>query len=172
MNCFSRSLSIVTIAAAVVLAAGTSFGSNVSLAWDRSSEQDIAGYRLHIGTASGVYTHHLDAGNNTSTTVTSLPPGDTFFFTVTAYNSNNAESGYSNEVSYSVPNSRTDFNYDGNPDYVLYNASTRRSGIWYFNNNLYLGSTFGPSITPGWNIAGVSDFNHDGNPDYVTGKFV
>ena len=32
-----------------------------------------------------------------------------------------------------------DFNGDGKPDYVLYNASTRRTAIWYMNNNDYAG---------------------------------
>ena len=28
-----------------------------------------------------------------------------------------------------------DFNGDGKPDYVLYNASTRQTAVWYMNNN-------------------------------------
>ena len=39
---------------------------------------------------------------------------------------------------------RYDFNGDGKPDYVLYNASTRRTAIWYLNNNTLISSANGP----------------------------
>ena len=31
-----------------------------------------------------------------------------------------------------------DFNRDGKPDYVLYDASTRQTAIWYMNNNVFV----------------------------------
>jgi len=37
-----------------------------------------------------------------------------------------------------------DFNSDGDPDYVLYNAGTRQTAICYLNNNLYVASASGP----------------------------
>ena len=37
-----------------------------------------------------------------------------------------------------------DFNGDGNPDYVLYKASTRQTAIWYMNNNVFV-RRFGPT---------------------------
>ena len=54
-----------------------------------------------------------------------------------------------------------DFNGDGHPDYVLQNANTRQTAIWYLNNNIYQGGAFGPSITVGWVLEGVADFNRD-----------
>jgi hypothetical protein len=33
-----------------------------------------------------------------------------------------------------------DFNGDGHPDYVLQNANTRQTAIWYLNNNVFIGS--------------------------------
>src|SRR6266571_1310045 len=60
-----------------------------------------------------------------------------------------------------------DFNHDGKPDYLLYNATTRQTAVWYLNNNLYLGSRVGPTITTGWNLIDVADFNGDGNLDYL-----
>ena len=60
-----------------------------------------------------------------------------------------------------------DFNNDGHPDYVLRNASTRQTAIWYLNNNIYQGGAFGPSITVGWVLEGVADFNRDAHPDYA-----
>src|SRR5206468_330935 len=60
-----------------------------------------------------------------------------------------------------------DFNGNGRPDYVLYNASTRRTAVWYLNNNVYVGGAYGPTLPPGWNVAGIADFNRDGHADYV-----
>jgi FG-GAP repeat len=37
-----------------------------------------------------------------------------------------------------------DFNGDGNPDFLLYNAGTLRMGIWYMNNSLFTDSAAGP----------------------------
>src|SRR5262249_26965703 len=59
----------------------------------------------------------------------------------------------------------TDFNQDGQPDYLIYNPSTQQSGIWYLNNGMYLRGAYGPSIPAGWIVAGVADFNRDGKPD-------
>jgi hypothetical protein len=61
-----------------------------------------------------------------------------------------------------------DFNGDGHPDYVLYNANTRQTAIWYLNNNVRLSGANGPTL-PGasWSLVGVADFNGDGHPDYV-----
>jgi hypothetical protein len=45
-----------------------------------------------------------------------------------------------------------DFNGDGKPDYVLYNASTRQTAIWYMNNNVFAGGALGPILPANWNL--------------------
>ena len=64
-----------------------------------------------------------------------------------------------------------DFNGDGYPDYVLYNASTHQTAIWYLNNNVYVGGGYGPTLPVDWSLVGVADFNRDGHPDYVLVQF-
>ena len=61
----------------------------------------------------------------------------------------------------------SDFNGDGHPDYVLENAITGRTAIWYLNNNVFISGAPGPTLPTGWALAGVADFNGDGHPDYV-----
>jgi len=74
--------------------------ATVQLAWDANTESDLAGYRVKVGTTSGVYTlSNISVGNVTSYTVTGLPPGDVYYFAVTAVNLSGAESVASNEVS-------------------------------------------------------------------------
>jgi len=60
------------------------------------------------------------------------------------------------------------FEFDGfNGDYVLYQATTRRTAIWYLDNNIYQGSAFGPTLPPGWALIDVADFNGDSYADYA-----
>jgi hypothetical protein len=61
----------------------------------------------------------------------------------------------------------TDFNNDGHPDYLLYNAATRRTVIWYMNDNVHVASNNGPTLPSGWSVVSVADFNRDGHPDYL-----
>lgn len=76
---------------------------SVTLAWDPSPGSGIAGYRLYQGAASRVYTRVINLGALTSQTVSGLISGVTYFFAVTAYNTNGLEGDFSDEISYTVP---------------------------------------------------------------------
>jgi hypothetical protein len=69
--------------------------------WSANSEADLVGYKLYIGTRSGVYTQTIDVGNVTSYAIT-LPKGVTYFFALTAYDRSGNESGRSSELSRSL----------------------------------------------------------------------
>jgi hypothetical protein len=60
-----------------------------------------------------------------------------------------------------------DFSGDGHPDYVLQNAGTRQTAIWYLNNNFLVGSAYGPTLVAGWALRGIADFNRDSHSDYA-----
>ena len=60
-----------------------------------------------------------------------------------------------------------DLNGDRQPDYLLYNAMTHQTAIWYLNNNVFVGAAFGPTLPAKWNVVGVADFNGDVGPDYL-----
>jgi VCBS repeat protein len=60
-----------------------------------------------------------------------------------------------------------DFNGNGKPDYVLYNANARQTAIWYLNNNVYVSAAYGPTLAVGWSLRGLADFNLDSHPDYA-----
>ncbi|MHB1309158.1 MAG: putative Ig domain-containing protein, partial [Limisphaerales bacterium] len=77
--------------------------ADVTLAWDANTEADVVGYRLHFGTTSGSYTQQLDVGNATTGTVGGLDAGRIYFFAATAVNATGAESDFSNEIEYQVP---------------------------------------------------------------------
>ena len=65
------------------------------------------------------------------------------------------------------PPPATDFNNDGKADFVLYNASTRQTAVWYMNNRGHVGGSAGPILPSDWSLVSVADFNRDGNPDYL-----
>ena len=96
------------------LYSGAAHAATVTLAWDSNEEMDVAGYRVYYGTSSGHYTTMISVGNKTSCTITNLEPGRTYYFTATAYDFNGNESGFSDEIPYTVP--FVDSDGDGMPD--------------------------------------------------------
>jgi fibronectin type 3 domain-containing protein len=63
----------------------------------------VQGYRVYYGTASGAYQQSFGAGFNagsaTSYSISSLPTGRTYYFSVTSVDANGNESAYSSEAS-------------------------------------------------------------------------
>ena len=87
----------------VTLALIAPVSGTVTLTWDANTESDLAGYKIYSGESSQSYGPPFDAGNVTTLKVINLTPGKTYFFAGTAYNASGKESGYSNEVSKSIP---------------------------------------------------------------------
>jgi hypothetical protein len=59
---------------------------------------DLAGFKVYYGTTPGVYTS-IDVGNATSHHIVGLTKGQTYYFTVTAYDSSSYESDFAAIVS-------------------------------------------------------------------------
>jgi hypothetical protein len=76
----------------------TTTEASATLAWDRSNDPSVLGYKIYYGKASGIYQPPLDAGLNTSYTISNLQSGTTYYFAITSNNSW-GESGYSDEIS-------------------------------------------------------------------------
>jgi len=81
----------------------SAYSAQATLSWDAVNESSVAGYKLHYGKTPGVYTNSVNSGKTTSYTVSDLVEGETYYFASTAYDSAGNQSGYSNEVSKSVP---------------------------------------------------------------------
>lgn len=78
----------------------SAWSAEVRLEWNPNTEPDLAGYRIHYGTASGSYTSRVDVGNVTAYMVSGLADGIRYYFAATAYDTSANESGYSNEVNW------------------------------------------------------------------------
>jgi hypothetical protein len=104
----TRQLSKSTLLAAlVVLMAGTASAGPVTIGWDPNKEADLAGYVVHYGTASRVYTHKLDVGKVTTATIVTLVEGQTYFFAVQAYSTKGMLSPMSVELKVVVGSTST-----------------------------------------------------------------
>ena len=75
---------------------------------------------IHYGTASGIYSMGIDVGNTTSYTVSNLIDGQTYYFSVTAYNAAGVESEFSGEVSMLVAAADTNAGRGGSGDGELF----------------------------------------------------
>jgi hypothetical protein len=94
---------ILTFVTAATLAAGgmAQAGQSLTMAWN--SVAGAAGYVIHYGNQGTNFNQSVDAGKNTTWTVTGLQEGDTDTFVVTAYDANGNVSQPSNQTVYYVP---------------------------------------------------------------------
>lgn len=76
--------------------------ASVTLAWDASQGSGAAEYIVHYGTSPMVYTAHESAGTSLIKTISGLPGGFRYYFSVTAKNQE-GESENSNQVNYRQP---------------------------------------------------------------------
>ncbi len=95
----------ITILAFMV---GDVHGAEATVSWSANSEPDLAGYSVYYGTSSGSYDDAFDVGNKTSFIINNLVVGTTYFFAVTAYDSSDNESGFSEEVNFTPTDSTED----------------------------------------------------------------
>jgi hypothetical protein len=130
--------------------AASAFAAQVTLSWNPNSESDLAGYKIHYGTASGLYTFHLDVHNVTTYTLTGLTAGQRYYFAATAYNASGSESGYSNQVSFSPP---ADGDAVESASLAVFRAG---SGEWLLDLN-------GNYLWEGKNVDGRYQFGQDGD---------
>src|SRR5271169_6560987 len=95
--------------AGIVFQPGNACAGSATLAWtapttntDGTPLTDLAGYKVYYGTASGNYTQNTDVGNVTTYSVPNLN-GGTYYFALTAYDTEGMQSTYSTQVSKTIP---------------------------------------------------------------------
>jgi len=64
-----------------------------------------------------------------------------------------------------------DFNGDGHPDFLLFNPGTHQTQVLFMNNNVVIGSAFGPTLPFPWLLRPGADFNGDGHTDCTLVNF-
>jgi hypothetical protein len=78
---------------------------NATLDWDPSTSGSVIGYNVYRGNRSGGPYSRINSALDTSTTANdyNVSPGQTYYYVVTAVNSDLTESAYSNEASAVIP---------------------------------------------------------------------
>ena len=108
--------------------------ATLTLAWDQSTDPNVAGYVLYWGTHSGVYGSQSNVGNQRLVQVGGLADGTNYYFVVSAYNAAGQLSLPSAEVSGQTPVTATNApsvsctaptasSLDGNPVIVKFRPS-------------------------------------------------
>lgn len=75
------------VTGALLLGSAAAAADSVTLAWQNSAGDEVAGYTLYVGEQSGRYTRTIDTGRSESFTVDGLQAGKTYFFNLKAYTS-------------------------------------------------------------------------------------
>lgn len=76
-----------------------SYARSVTLSWDANSETDLRNYVVYWGTSSGTYTSNSGSIGLVTEYSVEIPDDDQiYYFAVTAVNTSDLESDYSNEV--------------------------------------------------------------------------
>ncbi len=141
---YSALLSFFLVAAFLIIPFNEGYCAQVTLTWDPNSETDLAGYEIYYGTSSGNYLGKIDVGNVTTYTVNGLNLGVTYYLAATAYNTQGLESGYSNEVVYTVPSSCT---YTISPSSASFSTSGGSGSVLVTTQ---AGCNWGTSTAPSW----------------------
>ena len=104
---FFRCLALFFLTITLFLVSNSAaYGANVILAWEPNDEPDLAGYILYSSPGAPgpdydyVATYPLDSidPDNPSCHIQRMESDVPYYFVVTAYDTNNNESGYSNEI--------------------------------------------------------------------------
>ena len=123
---------------------------SVTLSWDPNTETDLAGYRMYYGTASrddGGYAipnfHEAILVGTETYVFPALPYGD-YYFAITAYDTSDNESGFSNEVfaTLSSPGLNIYLTWDPNTEedlafYKIYYGTASRDDGGYIIPNFH-----------------------------------
>ncbi|MBV5327446.1 MAG: fibronectin type III domain-containing protein [Chlorobium sp.] len=81
-----------------------SWAAECTFSWLPNTESNLAGYKIHYGTASKSYPITIDIGKpalvdgRVTATVSNLNNGVTYYFAATAYDTTGQQSGYSSEA--------------------------------------------------------------------------
>jgi hypothetical protein len=83
------------------LLVATAPAADVTLAWDAPRTPHVRGYKLYYGAEPGSYDGAIDVGTATTYTLTDLEEGQTYYFTVAAYDADGGESLFASEAAFS-----------------------------------------------------------------------
>ncbi|MCB0323049.1 MAG: hypothetical protein KDD69_05725 [Bdellovibrionales bacterium] len=123
----SRFQSALLLLLSLVAYGSEALAGEVQIRWqgptknrDGSALTDLGGFKLYLGSQSGLYSQSIDVGKNESYTLLHLVPGERYYLALTAYDTSGNESDFSSERMHIVAPEPTpregDIDGDGTPD--------------------------------------------------------
>ncbi len=80
-----------------IFLSNTAYCSQITLAWNQSTDPSVTGYKLYYGVQSRNYSSVIDTGLNRRCTITGLSDSQVYYIATTAYTAS-SESGFSAEL--------------------------------------------------------------------------
>lgn len=158
---------IITIALAAFCGMQT-MAAQVNLNWtapvqnvDTTALNDLAGFKIYHGLASGIYSSLQDVGNVTATTIPQLAEGVTHYFAITAYNIGGTESTLSDEIIW-LASTQTVSATQTSPGYRAGSTATLTGQFSHPPTTSLLSLLWRPSLPAGWTLIQASG---DGAPE-------
>lgn len=154
-------VALILIATFLALAP-RSRASSVNIKWDACPQSLVSGYRILYGSDPANLSSSIDVGAATLGSVSGLQEGQSYYFSVCAYNSSGMESIPSAPVSYTVPlppslalNSSLDGTVVQTSSPLVISASVTANGhvldrISFFVGNTLVGESFGAPYSVVW----------------------
>ena len=99
---FGRLRGVVLILVLILCSAAGAGAESITLGWNPDASADVAGYMVLYGTNSALPDQSVDSPG-TSITINGLQPGQTYYFSVAAYNSQSVIGPHSAPIPYLVP---------------------------------------------------------------------
>ena len=179
-------ISLVLFVLFLFFGTGVAMAGTVILGWKPPTTDvsgtiltNLAGYKIYWGTSSRNYTNSVNVPicNGCPSPIgtedeyhclAQFQPGVTYYFAATAYNTSGAESGYSNEVSRTMPPATCP---EGNVTSYPSISANRVDGydLIFFSKRFGLGMAGAyctPANFPKWDLnAEKCDLNYDGRVD-------
>ena len=133
MGAYESTLGTSPIPVAPVGLAATAGNGQVVLAWTAHTDTDVSKYGIYYGTSSGPTVKQADVSGRTTvtTTVTNLSNNVTYYFRITAIDSDNYESAYSTEVSATPAFDGTTIYVDNSPSSAPTNPDGSENNAFY-----------------------------------------
>ena len=163
-----------------------SIAARVTLEWSQNAvSENVDGYTVYYGLSSrhdknsehyGGYEWKREFDNQTTGTIPYLQSGQQYYFAVTAHNTEDRESDFSDEIGYYVPQPTFDTYYEENTVYGTdpNNVDTDSDGLTDYEEETFYGTdpnnvdTDGDGITDGNEVESWGDnWNNDYDGDEI-----
>jgi len=110
INFLLNSLKIVFYSTMLLISFHEAHSASLSVEWEANTENDLAGYKLYLGTSPGNYAPAISLSKVTEYEISELSDGTTYYVALTAIDSSQNESEKSDEISavFSIPEQCSD----------------------------------------------------------------